>query len=136
MLLSVEKLRAADAFVGAPVKKELKWEKDGVEHVFDVYVRRLSYHTAVSDLRNYASGDPAVERIAHCIVDEQGAPVFTVSDITGRDENGDPVIVDGKERGALDPGLSVALLSLIAEVNNLGKTQAPSSTTTQSSGTS
>ncbi|PRW05730.1 hypothetical protein CSB88_6291 [Pseudomonas aeruginosa] len=46
-------------------------------------------------------------------MDEEGKPVFTPADITGE---ADP------SRGALDGNLTIALLTVIAEVNNLGKT--------------
>ncbi|MCY1358808.1 Phage tail assembly chaperone, TAC [compost metagenome] len=53
-------------------------------------------------------------RIAACICDQEGKPVFTPADITGE---ADP------ERGPLDGNLTMALLGVIGEVNGLGKTQ-------------
>ncbi|MNG37302.1 hypothetical protein D3C84_1246060 [compost metagenome] len=52
-------------------------------------------------------------RIAASICDAEGRAVFTPGDITGE---ADP------ERGALNGNLTVALLTVIAEVNNPGKT--------------
>ncbi|HEL8386196.1 TPA: phage tail assembly chaperone family protein, TAC, partial [Escherichia coli] len=47
------------------------------------------------------------ERIAGAVCDENGAPVFTVADITGEADPG---------RGPLDAGLAMALLKAINEV--------------------
>lgn len=128
MKLSVESLRAAGGFTGPPVKREVTWEVDGNEYTADVYVRRLSYHSAVTDVLSIDSGsDLAANRIANCIVDENGKAVFSVSDITGFFPDGEPVLdEDGQERGALCSELSIALLGLIAEVNHLGKKPAAS----------
>ena len=57
--------------------------------------------------------DGVAGRIAASICDEHGHQVFTVADVTGE---ADP------DRGALDGGLTVALLVAIQEVNDLGKT--------------
>lgn len=118
MRLTVDALRAEGGFTGPPEKREIQWKGN----TFDVYVRRLSYQTAVTDLYSLAGrGDLAAHRIAHCICDENGKPIFTVADITGVNPDGNPVMVDGIERGALDGELSMALLSVIGEVNELGK---------------
>lgn len=122
-MLSLDQIRDSGSFTGAPVKREVTWEVNGEEYTADVYVRRLSYQTAVSDAMAVAGhGDLASNRIAHCIVDENGKPVFKVSDITGFHEDGTPVLdEDGNERGALCSELALALLAVIGEVNNLGK---------------
>ena len=123
MRLDVEALSKAGGFSGAPVKREIEWG----EYVFDVYVRRLSYHSAVSDFKAVAAnGDIAAARIASCIVNEEGDPIFKVSDITGVEEDGSPVMTtdeDGNkvERGALAADLATELLVAISEVNGLGK---------------
>lgn len=125
MRLDLDAVSNAGGFSGAPVKREIEWK----DMVFDVYVRRLSYHSAVSDVRTIASnGDIAASRIAACIVDEHGKPIFTVSDITGINEDGSPVMVKNEkgkmvERGSLDAELAMALMTVISEVNGLGKTR-------------
>ena len=147
MQLSVESLRDAGGFTGAPVKRQIEWVKGEDTLVFDVYVRRLSYQTAVTDAQALAGhGDLAASRIAHSICDEHGKPVFSVHDITGVDADGNPVLVldesgnpvqvvddagepvvdaNGEpiyqERGALDGDLTFSLLTVIGEVNGLGK---------------
>ena len=130
MELSVDSLRSAGGFTGGCVRRQVTWtNQDGEEITFDVHVRRLSYHTAVNDLKTISThGDPAIYRLAYSIVDPTGKPIFSESDITGVDADGDPVMVedeDGKliERGALDSNLTTALLALIGEVNGLGKTR-------------
>lgn len=114
MKLSLESLQQAGAFTGAPVEREITWKQGKQELTATVYVRPLSYLAAVSDLRALAGKEDGVAgRIAASICDEQGKPVFTPEDITGE---ADP------SRGALDGNLTMALLAVIAEVNNLGKT--------------
>lgn len=114
MQLSIESLKEAGAFTGAPVERSVTWKQGGKEFSATVYVRPLSYKSAVSDLQALAGKvDGVAGRIAASICDADGKPVFNPGDITG---DADP------ERGALDGNLTVALLSVIAEVNNLGKT--------------
>ncbi|MCT5772445.1 phage tail assembly chaperone family protein, TAC [Pseudomonas aeruginosa] len=114
MHLSIDSLKEAGAFTGAPIEKEITWKQGDKELTATVYVRPLSYSTAVSDLLAMnGKVDGLAGRIAASIVDEKGKPVFTPADITGE---ADP------DRGALDGNLTIALLTVIAEVNNLGKT--------------
>jgi len=131
MRLSVDTVNQCGGFSGAPVKREIVWKKGGEEYTFDVYIRRLSYHTAVSDVRSLSTdGHIAARRLVHSIVDENGKPVFTFSDITGYDEEGNPVLVEDEngemvERGGLDDALVTLLLVEVSNVNNMGKTQPP-----------
>lgn len=116
MKLGINELQAAGSFAGAPVEKQITWEQDGQKMTATTYVRKLSYKSALADVR--AAGDAAdmvAGRIAACICDEKGNPVFTVEDITG---DADPI------RGPLNHNLTVALLNVIAEVNSLGKATA------------
>lgn len=113
MILDIKKLQAIGAFTGGIVKREIEFEARGKVHKFDVYVRPLSYQSAVAELAAVANKKDAVaSRIASSICDENGNPVFTAEDITGE---ADP------ERGQMDGGLVIALLSAIGEVNGLGK---------------
>lgn len=114
MSLSLESLNQVGAFTGAPVEKEITWKQGDKEYTMTTFVRPLSYSAAVSDIRAMnGQGDAVAGRIAASIVDEKGVPVFTPADITGE---ADP------QRGALDGNLTMALLTAISEVNNLGKT--------------
>lgn len=123
----IDVLKEEGAFTGAPVEKEIKWEMNGQEYTATVYIRRLSYSSAVSDimaLRN--NGDAVAGRIASCILGPDGKPVFTPGQITGFNPDGTPIKVtdvDGKEveRGPLNAELTLALLQAIGEVNSLGK---------------
>lgn len=118
--LDLKTLTELGSFTGAPTKRRVKWRQavkgepgKAKEYVADVFVRPLSYATAVSEISSYAKNeDPIAARIAASIVDENGKPVFTPADITG---DADPV------RGPLDGNLTTALLQIIAEVNSLGK---------------
>jgi hypothetical protein len=122
--LSLESLTQQGAFTGAPLPREITWESDGEEYTATVYVRRLSYHAAVHDVEAaHGRMDGIAGRIAACIVDDKGKPVFTPQDITGE---ADP------ERGALHRNLTLALLAVIGEVNGLGKSKSRSVTTTSS----
>lgn len=115
MKLTLENLKQAGAFTGAPVEKEITWKQGGEELTATVYVRRLSYQAAVMDLDVMRGKiDGAAARIATSICDENGNAVFTPQDITGE---ADP------ERGPLDGKLTMALLTAITEVNNAGKTK-------------
>lgn len=113
MKLSIQTLKEAGAFTGRPVEKTVTWKQNGEELTATVYVRPLGYQAAVSDvLAVGGKQDGIAGRIAASIVDEEGSPVFTVADITGDAD---------QERGALDGALTMALLGVIAEVNQLGK---------------
>lgn len=129
MELSIASLQQAGAFSGAPVQKEITWQQGDNQLTATVYVRRLSYHSAVNDVAALrGKKDPVAGRIAACIVDADGKPVFTPEDITGEAD---------KTRGPLDGNLTVALLTAIGEVNNLGKgTNSASSTNSGTSSSS
>ena len=115
MQLSIETLKSIGAFTGAPVEKEIKWKQGEEEYTATVFIRPLSYRSTVSDLQAASDKkDPVATRIASCVCDAEGKPIFTTDDITG---DADP------ERGALDGNLAMALLSAIAEVNFMGKTE-------------
>lgn len=118
MDLSIDSLKEAGAFTGAPVEREVTWKQGEDEFTATVYVRRLSYHSAVSDLTAlHGKVDAVAGRIASCICDAEGKPVFTPADITGE---ADP------DRGPLNENLTMALLAVIAEVSGLGKLQSSS----------
>lgn len=109
MELNLKSLQDAGAFAGAPVKKEIKWKQGDEEFTVTAFVRKLSYRTAVSDTKlHYAGGDIVAGRIASCICDKDGNPVFSVEDITGDSD---------KDRGPLNHSLTIAMLDAIAEVN-------------------
>lgn len=114
MKLTLNSLKQTGAFTGRPVEKEINWKaQDGTECTATTYIRPMGYHAATSQvLALTGKVDGVAGRIAASICDENGKQVFTVDDITGE---ADP------ERGALDGGLTVALLVAIQEVNNLGK---------------
>lgn len=115
MSLSIDSLKQMGAFTGAPVETQITWQQGGEELSATVHVRPLSYHSAVSDITSRGGAVDAVAgRIASCIVDAEGHPVFTVADITGE---ADP------ERGPLSRELSLALLGAIGEVSGLGKSE-------------
>lgn len=112
MQLSIESLKEKGAFTGAPVEKEITWKQGEDEFTATVFVRKLSYHSAVSDIMAARGGDGVAGRIAVSICDAEGRPVFAPGDITGE---GNP------DRGALNDNLTMALLAVIGEVNGLGK---------------
>lgn len=115
MQLTIESLKEKGAFTGAPVEKEVSWKQGEQEFTSTVFVRPLAYQSAVNDvLAGRNKGDAVAGRIAACICDAEGHPVFSIGDITG---TADP------ERGALDGNLTMALLVVIGEVHNLGKTK-------------
>ena len=116
MKLDIESLTQVGAFTGRPVEREITWKIGDNEYTATVYVRPLSYQSAVQDLKSITGKtDGIAGRIAISICDENGKPVFTVDDITG---DADP------DRGALDGNLTLALLTVIGEVNGAGKPKA------------
>lgn len=126
-LLSIESLADSGGFAtGQPVEQTITWQQGETEHDATVYVKQLSYHTAVADIRSTSDGDDEsiAIRIANTICDADGSPIFSVADIVGTaDEN----------RGPLHGNLTIALLQAIGEVNN---PKATSSTQNQNSGPS
>ena len=134
MELSINSLQGAGAFTGTPVEKEIRWEQDGETLTATTYVRKLSYKSAVSDVRQFG-GEVIAGRISSCICDKNGNQVFTVEDITGNttedpidknDDSDEQKKENGKireknkkirERGPLNHSLTIALLAAIGEVN-------------------
>lgn len=125
MKLSIEALAASGGFVPRkPVEETIHWQHEGQDFQATVYVLPLSYATAKLDMTaNKQETDPLAARIAHCILNEEGAPIFTVEDITG---DADP------ERGPLSNALTYALLNAIGKVSKLGKPPASLPTKTKS----
>lgn len=112
--ISIDSLKTAGAFTGRPVEKEIEWQSNGETHKATVFVRQLSYATAVADIvAGVEKTDAIAARIAASICDAEGKAVFTAADITG---DADP------ERGPLCSSLTIALLSAIGEVNGKKKT--------------
>lgn len=140
MDFTLDVLREQGGFTGGPVKREVEWIHNGEKVNATVWIRPMSYRTAVKDLTAISKGgDVVAHRLAMCVCHEDGSPVFQVSDITGLDENGFPVKVKddaGKEveRGPLNRELADALMLLVSEVSELGKTR-KSSRRSKSSGT-
>lgn len=113
MKLSINQLAEISAFTGAPVERTITWKQGDKSFDATVYVRPLGYRSAVADLTAVTNNtDPVAARIAACICDEDGKPIFTPADITGES---DP------NRGPLNGNLTIALLQVIAEVSALGK---------------
>lgn len=109
MDLTLDALKDMGAFTGAPVEKEIVLKDGDEEKKATVYVRRLSYHTAVSDIKSIsAKSDGVAGRIASAICHKDGSPVFRPEDITGE---ADP------ERGPLNGEITMELLRVIGEVN-------------------
>lgn len=129
--LNLDSLKEMGSFTGAPVEREITWRQGDKELTATVFVRPLSYHSARADVvSSFGKVDGVAGRIAACICDEHGKPVFTPQDITDGpvvlDDNGEPVLDDDglpkRTGGALDGNLTMALLSVIGEVSGAGKT--------------
>lgn len=111
MDLSIASLKAAGAFIAPPVKKEVTWHAGGKAQTATVYVLQESFISLTQrwDAQD-RGGDLAAQRIASCITDKDGVPVFTVDDIVGGPESG---------HGALCAELAIVLLAAIGEVNKV-----------------
>lgn len=106
----------AAAFSGGLTKREVTWKLNGEEYNADVWVRPLSYASAVETIVN-KDADAALAvaaRIAYSIRNEDGSAMFEIGDITGE---------NNPERGALCESLTFALLAVIGESNTMGKPQ-------------
>jgi hypothetical protein len=125
MSLDLTSLYKTGGFSGPPVKKEITFKAAGEEVTGTVWVRRLSYQSAVGDIKAMETdGEIAASRIANCIVDENGDPLYQKHDITGFYDDGKPVLDEhGNARGGFVESLLHALWAAIAEVNDLGKPQ-------------
>jgi acetyl-CoA carboxylase carboxyltransferase component len=118
--LNIDTVKASGGFVGGMEKKTVTWKNmKGEEFEADVYVKPFSYANVISGVLESDNAEKAARNIALCICDENGNPIFSYEDITG---TSDP------DRGALDAGLTFALLNAIGEVN-LGKMEAEKSKT-------
>lgn len=137
MKLTIDSLKQIGSFTGRPVEKEISWRQGEDKLTATVFVRPLGYQSAVSDVLAAAGHQDSIAgRIAAAICNEEGQPVFTAMDITHGPLDKEELAKDPnstRRLGALDGNLTVALLTAIHEVNNLGKTT--SSPTSTSSGT-
>jgi hypothetical protein len=111
MDLNIASLKAAGAFISAPQKKEVSWHANGKPQKANVYVLQESFISLTQrwDAQD-RGGDLAAQRIASCITDKDGVPVFTVEDVVGGPETG---------HGPLCAELAIVLLAAIGEVNKV-----------------
>ncbi|SDI39752.1 phage tail assembly chaperone family protein, TAC [Pseudomonas abietaniphila] len=129
MDLSIASLQAAGAFIAPPVKKEITWHANGKAQTATVYVLQESFISLTQrwDAQD-RGGDLAAQRIASCITNKDGVPVFTVDDIVGSAEAG---------HGPLCAELAIVLLAAIGDVNKVPEgTLEKKSNPRKSSGTS
>lgn len=109
-MLSLESVSQAQAFVGAPVKREISWKQVGedgkpVEYSAYVFVRQRSCETLERDtMAAIEKRDIFASRIATLICDEKGDPVFSYEDAA-----------------RLREPLALALSNAIGEVNGAKK---------------
>jgi len=129
--LTLESLRSAGAFTGGLVEKKVAITLESGEEVeFTTWIRPLSYYDAAQQVRISNEDDILARRICSAVCDEEGAPVFRLSDVTGYNEDGAPIMVkDPKtkkdvERGGLGRDVVFALALAINEVSGLGKQEA------------
>jgi hypothetical protein len=113
MDLSIASLKAAGAFIAPPVRKEVTWHANGKVQTATVHVLQESFISLTQrwDAQD-RGGDLAAQRIASCITDKNGVPVFTVDDIVGGPET---------DHGPLCAELAIVLLAAIGEVNKISE---------------
>jgi hypothetical protein len=111
MDLNIASLKAAGAFIAAPQRKEVTWHANGKPQKATVYVLQESFISLTErwDAQD-RGGDLAAQRIASCITDKNGVPVFTLEDVVGGPETG---------HGPLCAELAIVLLAAIGEVNKV-----------------
>jgi hypothetical protein len=113
MDLSINALKAAGAFVAAPVKKDIAWHADGKLQEATIYVRQDSFHTLTKRWEEQREGaDATAIRIATSVCNEAGEPVFTIEDILGSEASG---------HGPLTAELTIVLLAAIQQANGVSK---------------
>jgi hypothetical protein len=116
MELSISSLKAAGAFVAAPVKKDIAWHADGKLQKASIYVRIDSFHTLTKRWEEQRVGaDATATRIAASVCNEAGEPVFTTEDILGSEASG---------HGPLTAELTIVLLAAIQQANGVSKEDA------------
>lgn len=109
MELSVDTLKDAGGFVGAPVKTDVTWHVDGEARTATVYVRLESFQTITGRWEGQDAGaDATAARIAASICKKDGSPALSVADIMGEPATG---------HGPLSAELTIALLAAIHRVN-------------------
>lgn len=119
--LTLEALKSANAFTAKPVKQTVEWNGN----TFDVYVRQLSFQTAMGDISSASEGGAHILacRIATSLCDAEGKAIMSPYDVTGEviyDEAG-KVIAGNPDAGPMDGELVKALLITINKVQNAGK---------------
>ena len=110
-LLTLQSLKDAGAFAGAPVKREIRYHGlDGEEVVADIWVRRASYHT-ITNTWKAAEGNQEhlAARIATMVCDEEGGPILSIGDVLGTAD---------AARGPICDTLFLALITAVNEVNS------------------
>ncbi|MDH0745731.1 phage tail assembly chaperone family protein, TAC [Pseudomonas sp. GD03842] len=111
MDLTIQALAAAGAFAAPPVKKEITWHSNGKPQTATVYVAHESFISITQRWdAQHQGADITAQRIASCIVDKDGKPVFSLADVVGGPETG---------HGPLCAELAIVLLAAIGEVNKV-----------------
>ena len=84
MKLTLDTIQQVGGFTGGPVKREVTWTAQGEEVSADVWIRPMSYHTAVKDAQAMQNGeDMLAHRLVQCVCNEDGSPLFRLEDVTG-----------------------------------------------------
>jgi len=111
MDLSIASLKAAGAFIAPPVKKDIAWHSEGGLQKATVYVLQESFNSITQRWdAQHQGADVTAQRIASCIVAQDGTPVFTLADVVGGPETG---------HGPLCAELAIVLLAAIGDVNKV-----------------
>ena len=110
--MQLSDLMAAGGFVSeTPVKKQVTWKHEvdgkGVEHTFDIFVRRQSFGAIEVIYGGDAERSKMAKYISESICDEKGKPVIPYDKAL-----------------QLDPGLGTLFVKAVNEVNGLGKAEA------------
>lgn len=125
MKLTREAVKERGGHIGPPIKRKVEWTDGNTGELVeaDVWVRRLSYYSLVTDSQHVTKQDKGgiiASRIATAIVDEEGWPIFTEGDILGIDDEGNPT-----PDGPISSELAGNLYRLVHEVSKLGKLPSP-----------
>lgn len=109
MELTLDAIKSAGAYTGAPVRKEIEWRSNDEQHKAWINVQLSSYDTAMREFEvQREGGDVLVARIVAGVVDPQGVPIFTKRDVAGDPETGE---------GKMCASLFFALITAVNEAN-------------------
>lgn len=102
-----------DLAIIKPEKKVVKLkDAEGKEHNVDVYMKPLPFHLTLREQNKEdedGMADLVAARVAHCICDEDGNPIFTKEQVKGTAEK------------SISAEMAITLTNLVSEFNGMSE---------------